>query len=477
MKRFSVLLASLLIGLSFKVTASHELGGELTYQRISAYAYQVKFTQFRDCQGAQPPVTFLLNLKAPGCNTSRNVTLQQVGREMGKPYGAASPQTCTGSALPLFELVTFAAQVNFSAAEFKCRDWVLSVSTTDRTPAENIVISSGNANFYTEAHLKLLPNVVNNSPVFNPVNSPLLYVNYVTDYNLSVAATDPEGDSLVYSLVAPLAFANTPVAYGNIFSQSQQIPGLPPNVLVNPNPRPPYSMVPYQPQFALFQNFPGTFSPDFPVFSIKINWNEPPTIPFPAAPVQPAVWEVLPYFNLHPNQGVLQFNVSAYNNGAPANVRVNRYLVSILVEEYRKINGVATKLGSIRRETLIQVFYYNLNLDPKHVPVSGNPPAQFRTASHPGLADASPGGADLKAFPNPFTDALTFSFNLKTRAERILIFNVLGKPVDQIELSLPGTGPQKVAWINAGKFPGGTYVAKLVAADKTIQTITFTRLP
>ena len=472
MKTFlNALLACLLI-INLPVAASHELGGEISYERISAYAYKVKYTLFRDCQGAAAPATVAMDLRSPGCNNGSVVTLDLASRKPGKPYGAATPASCTGTSLPMFEIVTYSGQVNFSAAEFKCGNWVLSVSSASRTPAENIVISTGNANFYTEAHLKLLSGAANSSPVFDTLNSPLMYVNYGTDYNLSMAAKDPEGDSLAYKLVAPLTAANMPVAYS--YTPFGGLPGLPPGMFINPNPRPPYSN-PYNVQVAQMTGGPSSFySPIFPILSLKIDWNGPPTVPYAGAPFNGMIWAANPYFELDAATGKLKFNAMNYaGNNTPGK---NRYLVSILVEEYRKINGVTTKLGSVRRETLIQVFYNNTNLNPATAPVSGNQPAQFRTANLTGTSETELTSATLTAFPNPFTDELTFSLNLTSKAESIIIYNLLGQQVDEISVKTLGLGAQKIKWQNAGKHAAGTYVAKLISRDKKVQTLKFTKL-
>ena len=473
MKRILSLFAVLLFFPGLKSFAGSDLGGEISYQYLSANSYQVKFTRYLDCQVALVPSTINLNIKSPGCfkGQGRSITLNQVSRKTGKPYGAASPAFCNGAVNPLFEIVTYSGTLNFSATETLCRDWALSVSTTDRTEAENITASPNNVNFYTEAYLKLNPNLTNNSPVFDTLNSQLMYVNYYTDYKLSIAAKDPDGDSLAYSLVAPLTAANSPVAYAPSF-----IPGAGPfgNYIVNPKPKPPYNN-PFAPQLAIMPaNFPANFSANNPMPSIQVDWNGAPTIPLPNAPFQPMIWEVNPYIIINRASGEIKFNPIYYSTQKLPGK--NKFLVSILVEEFRKINGITTKIGSVRRETLFQVFEYNSNLDPVIAPVSPNQPAQLRFSTATGTNGLVSGISELRAFPNPFKDELTFNLNLQTKAESIIIYNLLGQQVDEIPLKTLGLGEQKVQWQNAGKHAAGTYVAKLISLEKTIQTLKFTKI-
>ncbi|MFC5271860.1 T9SS type A sorting domain-containing protein [Adhaeribacter terreus] len=80
------------------------------------------------------------------------------------------------------------------------------------------------------------------------------------------------------------------------------------------------------------------------------------------------------------------------------------------------------------------------------------------------------------AYPNPYSQHLDFRFNNTNKAENLVIYNLLGEMVDAISLMNAAPGEQKVPWQNADKFATGTYVAKLISANKTIQTLKFTKL-
>jgi hypothetical protein len=80
------------------------------------------------------------------------------------------------------------------------------------------------------------------------------------------------------------------------------------------------------------------------------------------------------------------------------------------------------------------------------------------------------------AFPNPFTTEINFRLSGPARAESILIYTLAGQLVDEITIPRNVSGEAQVQWQNARKYAAGTYFAKLVYADKTTQTLKFTKL-
>ncbi len=349
MKRILPLLA-ILVTSAFYTFASHNIGGEISYVQAGPNTYQVNFTLYRDCSGANTSATHSINVIAPGCNTGRNIIVNKVSQRPGRPFGPGTPIQCSPtSSLPNFEIINYTGLLTFSAAEVACQDWVLSWSECCWGNMENVANASG-LSVYTETKLKLTPGLVNSSPAFDTLSPPVMYVNAGSYYNLNVAALDPDGDSLVYSLVSPLSAANTPVTYSPNTNFSSGWAGL----ITNPIPKPPFSN-PTNPQFAQLQGpVSSYYSATFPMDSYSANWQGPPTIPYPGSPGV-YIWAAYPFFQLNAVTGDLKFHPVVFHPGTNSSAGRNRYLVSIIVEEYRKINGVVTKLGSARRETMIQV--------------------------------------------------------------------------------------------------------------------------
>ncbi|MBK0403986.1 T9SS type A sorting domain-containing protein [Adhaeribacter sp. BT258] len=557
MKKLIPLLAFFFLGTSLVSVASHDLGGEIAYLQTGTDSYQVTYKHYRDCTGAPIPATMDLELKAPGCNSGRTVVLYQDSRKLVNPYGPATTVNCASfAAFSVYEVVTYSGKVTFSSAEFSCSDWRLSVTNASRTPARNALNPTVTV-LYTEAELKLQAGLVNSSPEFDSINAPVLFVNKYQDHQLSMSARDLDGDSLVYTLVTPLEGHNTMITYDTIGHSGLG------GFMINYNPLPPFNNLPpgnpgSNPQVAIFAGGITNYSATYPMDSYHVTWTPGQQVVFAA-----------PYFYLEAADGALKFNTSVYYDSAA--YWENRYLVSVKVEEFRKINNVIVKVGSVRRETLIQVMDGGANQNPQvtarmanNQPIASGTEIQLRpgtplnlqiAASDGNAADAvsitsnvsailtgatltnttgnastgtiswTPTAADVRdqpyyfqvqlrdnanplrgvhtetfavrvshtggvtgttdalifnanftAYPNPFTDKISFKFNQQAKAESIMIFNLLGQQVDQITISKTASGTQEIKWETSGKHAAGLYVAKLISEGKTLQTLKFTKV-
>ncbi|HSI90132.1 MAG TPA: T9SS type A sorting domain-containing protein, partial [Adhaeribacter sp.] len=70
---------------------------------------------------------------------------------------------------------------------------------------------------------------------------------------------------------------------------------------------------------------------------------------------------------------------------------------------------------------------------------------------------------------------VTFKIIQNTKAESILIYNLLGQQIDQINLQNAAKGQQEISWEKAGGFARGTYLARLISDGKTVQVLKFTK--
>lgn len=352
MKKIIPLLALLLLVLTRPAAASHIVGAEITYQQVALNVYQLTYKQFRDCAGAPTGNVVALNIKAPGCNSGRDLLLNQVSRKLIKPYGPGVAVICgTPSSQSYVEVITYTGMLTFTPSEAACTDWVISWGECCRPNTGNLI---GQADLYTETHLKLLPGLVNSSPAFDTLHPPVMFVNVGVPYTLSNMAIDPEGDSLVYKLVAPWSQSNQPVNFKPDPQAGTTAPGLPPNVFYNPNPLPPYSN--FNLQLAQLSGGPisPVYTPEYPLPVISVNWAGPPTVPFAGA-AGGMIWEAKRLFELNKRNGEFRFLISRHVPNASITSGENDYTVVVLVEEYRRLNGTVTKLGSVRREGMVKV--------------------------------------------------------------------------------------------------------------------------
>jgi hypothetical protein len=92
-----------------------------------------------------------------------------------------------------------------------------------------------------------------------------------------------------------------------------------------------------------------------------------------------------------------------------------------------------------------------------------------------GMKDEQKNSLKFIAYPNPFTESVSFRFNGEDLAgnQAIEIYNGLGQQIDRISLE---EGKQTIEWQNAPKFPAGNYIARLLTGGKPAQTLKFMKL-
>ena len=125
-------------------------------------------------------------------------------------------------------------------------------------------------------------------------------------------------------------------------------------------------------------------------------------------------------------------------------------------------------------------FYFPITVQDNHCPIRGKTTRMFgvRVVSRAtGIKEASSVGTTFIAYPNPFSEEVTFNVSGNAKAQSIVIYNLLGQQVDELKIDRTPGHEQKVTWKNAAKHASGTYIARLIANGKTQETIKFTRLP
>lgn len=393
--------ALLLAGFMFplQTQAGHYMGSELTYLSVAPNVYVVTLKYYRDCGGIDLGTAETLNIKSVGCSAGRNIPLNQSGGVVtGNPYcGTQTVSPCSGSAAPNYQVRTYMNTITFTPAEIACQNWILSTSNGSR-PAIGNLVDADLANLYTEAYLRLSATSPNNSPEFYPYSVPIPYVCVNQNAVVSASASEPDGDSLSYELVRPLSAANSPIQYAINTSASSALPAnssqpvIEPttgncviiNNMVSPSCIGIYRSGPFDPRTNLpFQtavlppaycgaNPPGSGTNQpysalmpIPVGGLSVDWVTNCATNIPAT---------LGGFNLDSRTGVMKFKPVVYHPNPLPGEGKNRYAVVVQVNEWRKINGVFTKVGFIRRD--MQVIVNDCqNQMPGNVISSPNPQA------------------------------------------------------------------------------------------------------
>lgn len=222
---------TLLLGLGLfhnPAKASHIAALDLTLTCIGGNDYLVKFVLYRDCSGISMSNTVSLTFTCTS-NSAYSFTLNSVplmpgsGQEV-TPTCSAMPTRCSGTQFPLYGLQEYAFQVQVTLPP--CNYWKVSWTTCCRNPS-NTITSPTSQSAYIECTLNNLTTPCNSSPVFTNKPVTVMCQGQTNCYNHG--AVDPDGDSLVYSMVTPFNSSSTTyVSWIPPYTATQPLPSNPP---------------------------------------------------------------------------------------------------------------------------------------------------------------------------------------------------------------------------------------------------------
>jgi gliding motility-associated-like protein len=202
--------------------ASHLPGGNVTYECVGPNQYLLTLTLFEDCgtaflSPANQTITIsndcgLVNPLA----SLPNVIFQEEVSQLCDAQLMNSE--CNGGTLPGIFMHTWQGVVTLPAA---CDSWIFSYTNCCRNNSNNLI---GTPNFYFETTMNSATEPCNNSPSVTTQMIPYVCVNQPVTYNLGVY--EPDGHTLVYSLVNALTANGSSVPYAPGFSAASPIPGI-----------------------------------------------------------------------------------------------------------------------------------------------------------------------------------------------------------------------------------------------------------
>src|SRR6476469_6128661 len=329
---FSFLLLVLGIGFSRPAQASHAQGGDLTYAPLGNNQYRVTCRFYRDCSGIAAPTSIVLTARNGGCNLQGStVTLVRQGNPVfGSQYCATITGTCTTNGPDNYEANTYVGDITLAPGQ-----WTLSAEETARPTLANINSGSGGT-LRLEATLDNRTGLQNTSPVFSTI--PAFFVPVRQNSIVSHNAFDADGDSLVYSLERPLTACNVYEGYSAypVACTSAVLSTVPACVLTCQS--------------------PATYSATLP---IAVTNDTIGTCPNKT---------VAPNFYFDFTNGALSLTPALFNGTAPSSQGLNKYVAVVKVSEYRRLNGVLTMIGSVRRELIFTVYDCGTNVNPNIAP-------------------------------------------------------------------------------------------------------------
>lgn len=214
------LILALILSLStFQVSASHLMGGNITYECLGNNTYIVKVELYRDCNGITLPNTLSLSIESANCNINMNYSIPLVANspEIVTQICSSAPDVCNDpSGVYGVQKYTYIdSAVVLPSCNF-LTDVTISYSDCCRNGAITTLNGGGGSGFYIETVLdNTLPNC-NNSPVFD--FDPIFYACIGDTAVYSHGVSDPDGDDLVFSLVGCLQNQTSAVPYNTGYS-------------------------------------------------------------------------------------------------------------------------------------------------------------------------------------------------------------------------------------------------------------------
>lgn len=502
-KKLLSLLFVLVAGLSFTPGfASHQMASELTYIQIAANTYVVRLTFHRDCAGISEATTYPLKLTSQGCNPGRTINMTKANPTsgtVGTPFCPSTPNSCTATS-GNYQKFIYTAIVTFSPAELSCNNWKFSVLFTDGNRPQTANVP-GSPAMYIEAFMRTdnQTQVFNNSPEFNNLTPGVALVNQNEPATFSWLAYDPDGDSLSYSLVAPLSAANTPVSYNPGFTAKK----------------------PFAASTIALDSLTGVISFAAPLFStlgpeknkyniaVKVTeWRRiggvliivgditrdmMVVVKNNAANSNPTFTATLNNQPVNPTQIIrirpgtnMSLQLTGTDNNPGDVMQLTTDATSILPGATFTPSAAGNHAGTINwavpPTAVTDVpYFFTVKVTDNACSLMGFETRTVgivvtsagTTTGTPELVKAS---GHIIVFPNPFQGQVTFKFNLRAACyQKLVIYNALGQQVDQIEFKNQSPGIQEVIWEKGAKMPGGHYTAKLISANQLSQVIRFAK--
>ncbi|MDG1477375.1 MAG: hypothetical protein P8Q14_09530, partial [Vicingaceae bacterium] len=218
MKRLLLLISVIFLGFTNSY-ATHLMGAEITYTHVSGNDYEVTLIIYRDCSGAglstnSANVTF----ESATCGLNFNMPLPYVATNDVSQVCPGQTTTCNGGTVPGTEQFIYRDIVSLPP----CSDWIMHWNSGNRNPAITNLVNPNGANIYVQNTLNNIIGTNNNSPQYFNLPTPYLCANNLAIY--SHAASDPDGDSLYYSLNNPLTTPGPPgtnIAFTGGYSLAQ----------------------------------------------------------------------------------------------------------------------------------------------------------------------------------------------------------------------------------------------------------------
>lgn len=196
-----------------EASATHIMGGNATYTCIGPDSFLVTLSLYRDCLGASLGTSQTVTISSPCGQQSLTLNLIPGSGNDITPLCPGWPSPCAGGVtnLPAGVEEYIYTGIFVVPPGSTCNQWTISWSQCCRN--SDITTGSNDEGMYLESTLFTGGSGpdCNNSPQF--LNVPVPYICVGETFNYNHGVSDPDGDSLVFSLVACQQSANQSVTY------------------------------------------------------------------------------------------------------------------------------------------------------------------------------------------------------------------------------------------------------------------------
>lgn len=220
--RFLLAFSVLLAANSFQsVFATHIMGSDISFRCLGGNNYQVVVAVYRDCSGVAVPTSIVVDVNS-NCGSS-TVTCALDANSSNLEVSQLCPtavSTCAGGSLPGVQLYTYIGNVTIQPG---CGLYTFSYDDCCRNTSSNLVDNAPpSLGFYVKATLNSDLITCDNAPTFTSLPVPYFCANQPVNY--SHGSVDTDGDSLVYTLIAPLDQGGGSLVYQGAYSANNPLP-------------------------------------------------------------------------------------------------------------------------------------------------------------------------------------------------------------------------------------------------------------
>lgn len=214
-----------------QVSASHMLGGDLTWKCVGNDSFLIKLVVYSDCNGSVVSGSNLISFE---CQAT-GVIIKYLSFSTGTPvditpvcYSSCTRCSSTSCSFPYgIKKYTMQGIINLSSAGSCCNIrmyWSESVRTASITTIPNPQYND----FYVEAYLNRCLNPCDNSPSFTNPPFAILCVSQNASFNFGVQDIDVKStggllDSITYEWANPLGALQTIISYKSPFTYDKPI--------------------------------------------------------------------------------------------------------------------------------------------------------------------------------------------------------------------------------------------------------------